>query len=426
MCVHCDGTQTYGQRTFGEIVGLASVVPIQPDLVECPNCGVSTRDVLMADCEGNEVCADCFGETSFHCEECDCVDSIDDAYSDDETGEMLCEECYDERYATCPGCLETVRIGSDDCVEHESWLRTEHWHGECYWEVHTTCDDCGVTINRDDAYYSERSGECYCSGCRREEECEGKRFSFNADDKAGDVRSLRTFGVELETAECDGFEELDGRTYFSAKDDGSIDGKEFVSGVLRGERGLEAIREFCRAARGFDVDSSCGFHLHIGFTDLDDDAKLAVMLAYHYTQDAWFSFVDDDRADNTFCRKFGWNCSGVRSWDDIVRYTQDNRYRWVNVCSFDKHGTIEVRLHGGTLDAQAITDWVCSHIRFVEHFAIYAPDDVRAMFQGNIKGDIGPQAEALRMAWDDAELYERMADKAQRESGTTFEFSVEA
>lgn len=425
MCVHCEGTQTNGQRTFGEIVGLAPVVPVQPDPVECPRCGNSARQTLLEDCEGEEVCEDCFGDTSFQCEACGNVECNDDAYSDEETGETVCNACYDERYATCPCCNQEVRIGGADTETHDTWRGERHYHAECFWDEFTTCDGCGEIVNRDEAHYHERRDACFCRNCRPGDgECDAKAFRFEDTDSAGEVRSLRTYGVELETSECDDYEDLDGLTHFYAKDDGSIYGKEFVSEVLRGERGLQAIREFCGKASSFDVNKSCGYHLHIGFADLDDEAKLSIMLAYHYTQDAWFAMVDDERADNHFCRKFGWNPS-VRSWADIRRISTD-RYKWVNVCAFDEHGTIEVRLHGGTLHARTVTDWVVAHLRFVEHFAVYAPDDVRAMFRGAIKGDIAPQVEALRAAWSDDELYERMANKAQAESGTTFPLTVQS
>jgi len=51
------------------------------------------------------------------------------------------------------------------------------------------------------------------------------------------------------------------------------------------------------------------------------------------------------------------NRYGFGNWD---------RYHWLNLDSIDKHGTIEIRLHSSTLDANKVCNWVKAHLRFVD------------------------------------------------------------
>ena len=81
-----------------------------------------------------------------------------------------------------------------------------------------------------------------------------------------EIGSRRRFGVELETSKCPDHEDIRDDTCFGCKEDGSIDGKEFISPPLSSDRGLEAIRHFCEVAQKFEVDKKCGFHLHLDMT----------------------------------------------------------------------------------------------------------------------------------------------------------------
>lgn len=419
MCVAClrePCVHSERQRTFGELVGLPDEVPVQDDLRECPVCGESTRHGLVEDCNGVEVCNDCFGQSSYHCEGCGEVGELDYSCSDDDTGELLCDDCYSQRFATCYCCDGAVRIGSDEHHQTDSGV---HYHSECYWENHSTCDRCGCECHNDDLYYNERTDQSCCSDCHercRNGSCKAKKFTPTGECKR--TGSLRTFGVELETDVCDDYADLDGETHFTAKDDGSIDGKEFVSRVLSGDAGLEAIEHFCHHANrlGFDVDDSCGFHVHFGVDDLDDDSMYAVMLAYRYCEDAWYAMVDGDRAENTYCGPLGWQPSHRGSWEDILD-SETDRYKWLNVRAYYEHGTIEVRLHGGTLDAGIITKWVCGHLRFIQHFAGWSPDEVKEHFR---RCSVQDQFNAMCEAWGDHELCKHFQSKALRNSGEAF------
>lgn len=426
MCVHCEGTPTERQRTFGDVVGLEPVMPVQPDPVTCTECGETSRAMLVEDCEGNEVCSDCFDESSFRCDNCGCVDCTDDQYIDNATDETLCESCYGQRYTECAACACEVAIGGDD-VEA---VGRRHYCRECYDELYTTCDGCDEVISRNDSYYCERRDECFCSSCTSDDsDCSAEVFRFKEGDTTDKTGSLRTFGVELETAECYGFSDLDGETHFSVKEDRSISGMEFVSEVLRGDRGIDAVTEFCRRANrlGFDVDYKCGYHLHIGVDDLDDTQRFAVMLAYRYTEGVWSTFVDDDRAtENTFCLKLPFDAAGggVASWNDVVAKAGGNRHKWVNVCAYAEHGTIEIRLHGGTLNAEDVTNWVCGHLRFVDHFAAMTPAEVHAYFASRVT--LNAQMDALHTAWNSPGLSEHFVDKSYSASSTQLPELVEA
>lgn len=105
------------------------------------------------------------------------------------------------------------------------------------------------------------------------------------------------------------------------------------------------LHRLCRlvSAMGLKVNKSCGFHVHFDFRghSLSDVVKVA------RRADKWLAamaeLVPASRRDNTFC-KFG--------------TSQSDRYHAVNLCSFSKHSTLEIRLHSGTVDYSKILAWI--------------------------------------------------------------------
>lgn len=185
------------------------------------------------------------------------------------------------------------------------------------------------------------------------------------------VGSLRTFGVELEVSHAPEHTGLHGNTPFGAKDDGSVHdaGMEFVSPILSGDEGLEAVENFLEYAvsNRWDCDDSCGFHVHIGVGDLSDEKRLMVAQAYRDTEKFWFTQVSDDRFEGNWCDSIDSepNAREHSCWRDFSRRL-GGRYRWVNFTAFSQHGTFEIRLHEGTVDPADVLPWIRAHLRFIE------------------------------------------------------------
>lgn len=109
----------------------------------------------------------------------------------------------------------------------------------------------------------------------------------------------------------------------------------------------KGLRKICNILSecGAAVNSSCGLHVHLNaFTAGLTKEKIARRLIA--TLD-WLPYLmPESRRRNTYCR----NNKQMRSRGD--------RYRMVNRQSFYCKGTIEIRLHSGTLDFYKIKNWI--------------------------------------------------------------------
>jgi hypothetical protein len=92
------------------------------------------------------------------------------------------------------------------------------------------------------------------------------------------------------------------------------------------------------------VDKSCGFHVHLDARN--DDAKLMFDKLLDQ-QSSLFALVPSSRRDNEYCRHTA-----------KKDFRRGSRYKSINSTSLSKFQTLEVRLHGGTIDAKKITSWV--------------------------------------------------------------------
>jgi hypothetical protein len=189
--------------------------------------------------------------------------------------------------------------------------------------------------------------------------------------KHSSIGSSRRFGIELEVCTAPRHEALQNRTSFGAKHDGSVSGEsmEFVSPILSGDRGLEAVTNFCEYARqhNWRADRSCGYHLHIDVSQMDGWRRRKVAYAYAVTQRFWKRLVPSWRRNARWCanmqtRPTDWKREG--SFNNLS--FNNTRYCWCNTSAYQRHGTIEIRLHQGTLRTREIVNWIKLHLWFVD------------------------------------------------------------
>jgi hypothetical protein len=205
----------------------------------------------------------------------------------------------------------------------------------------------------------------------------------------------RTYGVEIELVgisrhealialETAGFSaRVEGtnhrvRQHWKIVLDGSVNGIEVVSPILRGPGGLRAVRAVCRALRraGATADRSCGLHVHIGADNLGAQAIRKVVERYTEFEPVIDSFMAPSRRGNhnQWCASNApmvdlWRRPGNVANRDSCSPSQICRQVWgrywkVNLESYLRQGTVEFRQHGGTCNGTKITNWV----RFLLHF----------------------------------------------------------
>jgi hypothetical protein len=177
-----------------------------------------------------------------------------------------------------------------------------------------------------------------------------------------------TFGVELEISTATAYQDLDGKTAFGCKSDCSVhgDGREFVSPVLSGDEGLQAVENLLAyaAANRWRADNSCGYHLHLGMQNYTNAQQRNLYLAYKLTERVWRNLVAEQRSRNSYCRSIPHRARDIRSSSDIYNMIVD-RYEWINISALESHTTFEVRLHQGTVDRDEVINWIIAHVRFV-------------------------------------------------------------
>tara|TARA_R110000851_G_scaffold117849_2_gene244860 strand:- start:898 stop:2265 length:1368 start_codon:yes stop_codon:yes gene_type:complete len=204
-----------------------------------------------------------------------------------------------------------------------------------------------------------------------------------------------TFGVEIETSggTIDHWSDLN----CSAVNDGSISGKEFVTGVLVGDSGLSMLKKICeRVKESCVINSSCGIHVHIGGAIFN---RRFTIMATHLglmLQDEVFAMLPSSRASNSYCKMIPPKYSNMnfqnykdylgeliydtelglgRSYNKKTRLGRypSKRYSWLNMVGYSQasgHNTIEFRPHSASMSYEKIRNWtlICmSFTSFVEN-----------------------------------------------------------
>lgn len=219
----------------------------------------------------------------------------------------------------------------------------------------------------------------------------------------------RTFGVEIEftapvsmtavatalaaaglPSEATGRYMGGGGARWSVKTDCSVhgtvrghSGMELVSPILRGEEGFAALRTACAVLNslGAKVNVSCGLHVHLEARDLTAKQIGRFIKTYAKFEDTIDLMIAPSRrgSANRYCKSllspttwydgpishdaatvnsFLSKIDACRDMNALRAAAQGDRTRKVNIESFWRHGTVEVRHHQGTTDAAKIVNWV--------------------------------------------------------------------
>jgi len=137
----------------------------------------------------------------------------------------------------------------------------------------------------------------------------------------------------------------------SVRQDGSITGEGQgveITILLNTDNGFEPLERLCDVLRNdfnAEVNQTCGLHVHFDFSAHDSSMVLTSGRRVKYCLDALSLLVPESRRNNTFCKL------------DISKLSGD-RYYAINLTSFEKHKSLEIRLHGGTINADKIKNWI--------------------------------------------------------------------
>lgn len=188
----------------------------------------------------------------------------------------------------------------------------------CGCQCRNECESCGHDIEVD------CDGSCYADSC----ECE-------PDWVNQWVRILKDAQIKNVQVAHDGSLTSDGDTF----------GVEFrILTTLDDTSHITALCELIAKYKGY-VDTSCGLHVHLDARKFTNEEIAIEDLGGNLLGSLGLlvAMQPKSRRKNQYCQ-YGMSSKG--------------RYYMINCTSFEKHGTIEVRLHAGTCNATKILNWI--------------------------------------------------------------------
>lgn len=156
---------------------------------------------------------------------------------------------------------------------------------------------------------------------------------------------------------------------------------EVVSPILSGIAGLEQVRKVADAINGAGATSNktCGLHVHVDARDLNPRDIANVVTRYGKFETSLDEVMPRSRRANhgAYCSSVcslvaGTDFSRPESFETMSAvqnawgWGERSRYRKVNLQSYERHGTVEIRHHSGTVQSGKILPWIQFCVNFVE------------------------------------------------------------
>lgn len=311
---------------------------------------------------------------------CHCNEAVDRTDTIVVNGDRYCEPCHDEGFYSCHSCNESVPTDMVYFAYQDPYCEY------CYYETFENCYDCEEPINRDEVYW--RNDNPYCSDCVPDdvstilyhlEDKEPPACSREAESFEFPVRRL--VGVEVECL-IPHIDALDTPSFWTSTSDGSInseegyDGIEMVSYPASGDLLLESIDNLISWSNntGAVVNRSCGLHVHFNSLDLTARQVAHVGIVYRYFEEILKGMMPNSRQSSNWCKDFPIPKKHLRhiteeseliemyydymdSYPSTDKYN-DARYCGLNIHSRYYHGSLEFRLHSGTINKTKIINWI--------------------------------------------------------------------
>ena len=329
---------------------------------------------------------------------CSSCEEITDDYQesievDGETKEFLCDSCQEDIYQ-CDDC------GCSMWSESNYLRLTENGDSyceDCYYEIYSRCDTCDEEHTRDDLHWSDSNEEYYCMECYQGGE-EVDLDSYSQRNMGEDARSnriiksMRLVGLEVETITKEwnywDSEDTNHPETFRPVHDGSIDRGEGGSGVewvmrnpSNGDELYNRITNLTEYLKyEFDVNRSCGLHVHVDARDCEWKQLKHILLLGKAVQDVIYKMLPPSRDNGRWCRRIPMSRSDIlaiesndefidawyNSWgvDPSMEKYNDSRYCGMNMHSRIINGSVEFRYHSGTINQDKILNWtkICTAI----------------------------------------------------------------
>ena len=337
---------------------------------------------------------------------------------------LYCDTCYEEQIKTCDMCGEKEKSKKEHLffrVETSSGVK-ENWICLSCSAKYKKCghNNCNVATE------NKPCDKCDCVSCNSHKELhvckiEEPRFLFRGFkrevrkgniDKAIKIKHQRPVGVELEAVNGvpDLIRNLD--RGIGIAHDGSLKGSspiEIQTPPASADELEGLIKNATTSLRDakFEVNKSCGMHIHFDSSDFNQDsgALVRMLKTYYAVEPVIFAMLPASRRDNPYSQPLrnwlndlkiaqlkediGMNNLEVfwyksRSYDQVRQYKgrkwDSSRYHGLNLHALFTNGNIEMRYHHGTLNATKITNWINFHMAILQWaLSCYNKDVVNAI-----------------------------------------------
>lgn len=151
--------------------------------------------------------------------------------------------------------------------------------------------------------------------------------------------------------------DLDLQRDITVKDDGSIDTDDDhpysheICLIASEAKIADLITKVCKVLNPYsDVNDTCGLHVHLDMRKRDPKQAYANLFA---AQPLLYAMCPAKRATGSYSQ-------AVEFYDpfDEDSAAETERYVGINKTSYEKHKTLEIRIHSGSLNASKINNWV--------------------------------------------------------------------
>lgn len=190
--------------------------------------------------------------------------------------------------------------------------------------------------------------------------------------------------------------------------DGSLPstGFEINTAPAGGDLYIKQIKEICQFLKENDsfVDNSCGLHVHIDARDFNYTKLIKYAKVWSKVEDTMFDLIISSRKESRYC--FPLKDQLIQKIDKIKNNRQaaelmikniymdpyltdvtrvktqrrpEIRYRSINLHSWIYRGTIENRMHHGTIDVEKIVNWTMLNSAILEASCQMSNRDVESI-----------------------------------------------
>lgn len=349
---------------------------------KCNICGETQNTKLIRKIHEQNVCIDCLRDEQINnthtCSKCGDIDFSKKTKILDDS--RLCAKCYEienKNISNCIICKSDYRPkGTELNIENRGIICgkcSSNGRHKQYEDLFPSNNDRFFKVSSSETSFTEVSYRAF-------------GVEFEVESKEYLRQSARKLSKELQETMIDSKHSL--IDYIRAHHDGSLHkefGVEFVTTILRGDKGLKIIRQLTKILNKYFITSNrCGLHIHLSVEDFDDKELIDLYYIYQNIQPILKYYVRKDRLSNKYCSKIPkltkQTLSDIRK--KLTTKTFDNEEvvnakklkdihtgkHWdgINFSSIPEHGTLELRMMEGTLDYDKIVQWIKLHMRIID------------------------------------------------------------